>query len=144
MAASVLKTLAGIVTKPRVVREAALFVDLAISLALAVYPGSLGWVICVVFFLLRDVSTVRRRSPGKNLYKLRIVKVSDGSPVDWRMTVVRNLILLTPVLNVVDVCYFVKHARRLSDVWLKFDVVPDAVDVLPDGGDSGANPPTAD
>ena len=60
------------------------------------------------------------------------------------MTVVRNLILLTPILNVVDIFYFIKHGRRLTDVWLKFDVVQDMVDSAPQDEQDDDNPPTSD
>lgn len=144
MAAGVLKTLAGILTKPRVVREAELFVDVVICIALAITPGLFGWFLCITFFLLRDVFTAQRLSPGKSLYNLRIIKVADGSPAEWKMTVVRNLILLTPILNVVEIFYFIKHGRRLTDVWLKFDVVQDMVDSAPQDEQDDDNPPTSD
>lgn len=123
MAASVCDTLACIFTKPRIVREAEIVVDVAISLALAVIPGKLGWVACGTFFLLRDVATAKRQSPGKQLYNLKIVSVKSGEPVGVRTTVVRNLILITPVLNLFDIFHFVKSGRRKTDEWLGLDVI---------------------
>lgn len=147
MAASILHVLAGIITKPRVVREAEFIVDLSISLALAVIPGKPGWFCCVAFFLLRDVFDNKRHSPGKMLYKLRIVHAASGAEVGWRTTIVRNIILLTPLLNILEIAHFLKTGRRLTDEWLGLDVMQDAgknEDAETQQEEDNPNPPTTD
>lgn len=144
-AASVLGTLAGLITKPRVVREAELVVDVAISLALAVIPGRIGWVACVGFFLLRDAVYASRQSPGKKLYNLKIVNAKTGATIGIRMSVVRNLILITPLLHLVDIAHFVKTGRRLTDEWLGVDVRQEGGGKeTSEEGEDNPNPPTAD
>lgn len=143
-AASVLGTLAGLITKPRVVREAELVVDVAISLALAVIPGRIGWVACVGFFLLRDAVYASRQSPGKKLYNLKIVNAKTGATIGIRMSVVRNLTLITPLLHLVDIAHFVKTGRRLTDEWLGVDVRQDSGKETSEEGEDNPNPPTAD
>ena len=147
MAASILDMLAGIITKPRVVREAELLVDLSISMALAVVPGKPGWLFSIAFFLLRDVIDNKRHSPGKILYRLRIVYTATGAEVGWRTTIVRNIILLTPLLNIVEIAHFLRSGRRLTDEWLGIDVLQDAgkkEDVGTRQEEDNPNPPTTD
>ena len=147
MAASVLDTLAGIITKPRVVREAEFLVDLSISLALAVIPGKTGWVACIVFFLFRDVAYLKSQSPGKVLYKLKIVNAATGATIGWRTSIIRNLILLTPLLNIADVARFVKTGRRLTDEWLGVEVVQEEStegNTVTHNVEDNPNPPTTD
>lgn len=145
MATSVCTTLVGLVSKPRVVREAAFVVDVAISLALAVIPGKLGWVACVGFFMLRDVADAEHQSPGKSLYKLRIISTKSGNAVGWRTSVVRSIILLTPLLNFVDIAHFVRTGRRLTDEWLDIDVVQGEAEKSTDEKvEDNLNPPTTD
>lgn len=147
MAASILDVLAGIITKPRVVREAEFLVDLSICMALAVIPGKPGWLFCIAFFLLRDAIDNKRHSPGKILYKLRIVYSTTGTEVGWRTTIVRNIILLAPLLNIVEIAHFLKTGRRLTDEWLGIDVLQDAgknEDAETQQEEDNPNPPTAD
>lgn len=144
-AASVLSTLAGLITKPCVVREAELLVDVAISLALAVIPGRIGWVACVGFFLLRDAIYASRQSPGKKLYNLKIVNAKTGATIGLRMSVVRNLILITPLLNFVDMAHFFRTGRRLTDEWLGVDVRQEGDEnETSEEVEDNPNPPTTD
>lgn len=131
----------SVITKPRVFREAAFAVDVAISLTLAIFPGVFGWVACVSYFLLRDVLTASRQSLGKGLYGLVVVRESDGRQISWQMSIVRSLLMLAPPVNLVDIFYFVRDGRRLTDQWLGFDVVYDKVDDKPQNEDDGENPP---
>lgn len=109
----------GLFRRPRIEREAALVVDVILCLTLATFPGQLGNVASVGYFLLRDS---RRGGMGKRLYGLSVVKSADGSPVSWRMALLRNLLALLPLFNVVDACHFVARGRRLADEWLGTEV----------------------
>ncbi len=133
--------LVSVITKPRVFREAAFAVDVAISLTLAIFPGLFGWVACVCYFLLRDVLTASRQSLGKGLYGLVVVRDSDGRQISWQMSIVRSLLMLAPPVNLVDIFYFIRDGRRLTDQWLGFDVVYDKVDDKSQNEDDGDNPP---
>lgn len=122
MAASVLNTLAGFITKPRITREAAFCVDLSIGAALATMPGVYGWALFALFFMLRDATDTKRFGPGKRLYKLKILNAGSGNPVGWRMTIVRNMILAIFPLNVADIAHFIRTGRRLTDEWFGIEV----------------------
>lgn len=140
-----LGTLSGLITKPRVVREAELLVDLAICLALAVIPGKVGWIACVAFFLLRDAALTGMQSPGKSLYNLKVVSASTGAVIGWRTSVVRNVVLIVPVLNIVDILHFVRHGRRLTDEWLGLDVRQEKAEKdVEEEADDNHNPPTTE
>lgn len=109
----------GLITKPRVEREAAALVDLIFSFTLATLPGIAGSVAGVAYFLLRDG---RGNGMGKRLYGLEAVRAADGRRASWSMAILRNLLLLVPLFNLVDVWHFFVSGRRLTDEWLGTDV----------------------
>ncbi len=148
LAAGILRVLADLISSPRIEREFALCVDVFMAFALAVFPGVYGWIASVAFFLLRDAFSPRTYSPGKSTFSLRVVKSSDGSPASWRFTLVRNLLLLTPVL-IVDVYYFIRFGWRMTDKWLGLEVIAsqdasqnaNEVDYDASDADDDQNPP---
>ena len=109
----------GLITKPRVEREAALAVDLILTATLATFPGMFGNVAGVSYFLLRDVFGA---GMGKRLYKLVVTRVSDGGRSGWQTALVRNILLLLPIFNIVDVVRFIVKGRRLTDEWLGTEI----------------------
>lgn len=109
----------GIITKPRIDREAAALVDLIFSFTLATLPGISGSVAGVAYFLFRDG---RGNGMGKRLYGLETVRSADGRRASWRMAMLRNLLLLVPLFNLVDMWRFFVNGRRLTDEWLGTDV----------------------
>ncbi len=109
----------GLITKPRIEREAAALVDLIFSLTLATLPGIAGSVAGVAYFLLRDG---RANGMGKRLYGLETVRAADGRRASWSTAMLRNMLLLVPLFNLVDVWHFFKSGRRLTDEWLGTDV----------------------
>lgn len=109
----------GLITKPRIEREAALAVDVILSLTLATFPGLFGKVACLAYFLLRDS---RGGGMGKGLYKLTVVRSADGGKVGWQTTLLRNILTLLPLFNLVDLYRFVANGRRLTDEWLGTEV----------------------
>ena len=148
MAAGILRVLADLISSPRIEREFALCVDVFMALALAVLPGVYGWLISSAFFLLRDALAPRTYSPGKRTFGLRVVKTEDGSPASWRFSLLRSLLLLTPVLFV-DVYYFIRYGWRMTDKWLGLEVVlskghsqdSNVVDEATSDSDDNQNPP---
>jgi uncharacterized RDD family membrane protein YckC len=94
-------------------------VVLLVVLFASVPPAGLPWVfraaqlLFVVLFLLRDVLGT---SPGKVLLGLSVVRI-DSSPVRPFDSVLRNLPLLLPGLNLVEAVEVVRRsdARRLGD-----------------------------
>lgn len=109
----------GLIRKPRIEREAALAVDVILSLTLATFPGMFGKVAGVSYFLLRDVLG---GGMGKRLYGLVVMRAADGRRAGWQTSLVRNILLLLPVFNIVDVVRFVVKGRRLADEWLGAEI----------------------
>lgn len=109
----------GIITKPRVEREAAALVDLIFSFTLATLPGIVGSVAGVAYFLLRDG---RGNGMGKRLYGLETVRAADGRRASWSTAMLRSLLLLVPLFNLVDMWHFFESGRRLTDEWLGTEV----------------------
>lgn len=109
----------GLIRKPRIEREAALAVDIILSMTLATFPGVFGKVASVAYFLLRDSWG---GGMGKGLYGLVIVRAADGARVGWRTALVRNMLMLLPIYDLVDIYYFVERGRRLTDEWLGTEV----------------------
>lgn len=109
----------GVITKPRIEREAAALVDLIFSFTLATLPGISGSVAGAAYFLFRDG---RGNGMGKRLYGLETVRVADGGRASWRIAMLRNLLLLVPLFNLVDAWRFITNGRRLTDEWLGTDV----------------------
>lgn len=111
----------GLITKPRIEREAALAVDVILSLTLATFPGLFGKVACMAYFLLRDS---RGGGMGKRLYNLAVIRTADGGIVSWRTALLRNILTLLPIFNLVDLYRFVANGKRLTDEWLGTEVRP--------------------
>ncbi len=111
----------GLITKPRIEREAALAVDMILSLTLATFPGLFGKAACLAYFLLRDS---RGGGMGKRLYNLAVVRATDGCIVSWRTALLRNILTLLPIFNLVDLYRFVANGKRLTDEWLGTEVRP--------------------
>ena len=111
----------GLITKPRIEREAALAVDMILSLTLATFPGLFGKVACLAYFLLRDS---RGGGMGKRLYNLAVVRATDGGIVSWQTALLRNILTLLPIFNLVDLYRFVANGKRLTDEWLGTEVRP--------------------
>ena len=90
-----------------------------VGLLAAEPPAGLPWVyragqlVFVLLFLLRDV---RGASPGKLLLGLE-VRTRDGAPVGPFASVLRNLPLLVPLLNLYEAAAVVRRpdSRRLGD-----------------------------
>lgn len=140
LAAGVLRTLAGLITKPRVTREAALFVDVVTALALAIVP-KYGWALCLGYFVLRDTLSTTGQGAGKALYKLRIYKVKDHTPVGWKLAILRSILILMPLVNIADLFHFIRTGRRYVDEWIGVDVFPETVDNVSDNAPVEKNPP---
>ena len=119
--------LKNVLTKPCIEREAAFCIDVAICATLAIFP-TLGPVAALLYFFFRDCLPFRvPQSFGKQIYSLRIVRnaEADGRVPRWQTSVIRNLILVIPLLNLVDFWRFAKRGRRLADDWTGTHVIKD-------------------
>lgn len=105
-------------------REVAFIIDVIIVALLSVFPR-VGFFFGLLYFLFRDSLPFGAGcSFGKSLYRL-VVANSDSaqSRANWRKTLIRNIIYFIPILNLVDIYYFLRSGRRLIDIWLEIDVV---------------------
>ncbi|MBP5364922.1 MAG: hypothetical protein J6Y82_03250 [Bacteroidales bacterium] len=105
-------------TKKWLEREVAFLIDIVICATIAIFPR-IGFIISALYFFLKDALPFGGASSfGKSIYGLK-VKDADDQPVRhfWRKTIVRNLIIVIPILNLVDIYYFLKTGVRLADEW---------------------------
>ncbi len=120
--------LIGVITRPRIEREVALVVDLGLCLALISFPITLVKVVGVGYFLFRDgMAITGGQSFGKNIYDLRVVRSATKRRIGLRVSFLRNLLTLVPILNIIDLWYFIRDGKRLYDTWLGLEVVKDSV-----------------
>ena len=122
---SILALLGGIVRHPRIEREVAFVIDVCISLTIAIFPHIVAIIAAAAYFIFRDCFRIAgdRMSFGKRIYGIKVVRSDgEGFPV-WRTTLLRNLFLFVPVLNIVDICFFIGKGKRLVDDWLGTDVL---------------------
>ena len=122
---TLLALLGGVVRHPRLEREIAFVVDICICLTITIFPNKAAVVLSVAYFIFRDCFRIsgERMSFGKRLYGIRIVRSDGGGSPSWRVTLLRNLFLCVPVLNLIDICSFIYRGKRLVDDWLGTDVV---------------------
>lgn len=105
-------------------REVAFIIDVIIVALVSVFPR-LGWIFGLLYFLFRDSLPIGDGcSFGKSLYRL-VVTNNDiaKTRANWRKPLIRNIIFFIPILNLVDIYYFLRDGRRLIDIWLEIDVV---------------------
>lgn len=126
-----LSLLGGVVRHPRLEREIAFVIDVCVCMTIAIFPSKLSIAASVGYFIFRDCFRLsgQRMSFGKRIYDIRVVRSEGGGFPSWRITLLRNLFLCVPVLNVIDIFFFAYRGRRLVDDWLGTDVVVGDLDV---------------
>lgn len=107
-------------------RSVAFSIDLLSCFSLSIIP-SFGWVLALAYFLLKDANLLGSKSSiGKSIYSLRIVDADTQEPAEKGMmekTLIRNLILVVPLLNILDIFHLMNHGVRLADQWTGLTVV---------------------
>lgn len=99
-------------------REVAFSIDMIICITLAIFPR-IGFIISILYFFLKDSLPIEGGSSfGKSIYNLKVKEKDEQQHrFFWQKTIVRNLILIIPILNFVDIYYFLKNGIRLADEW---------------------------
>lgn len=121
--------LLNLLLSPRLEREVAWLCDLALAATLCVFPSVLGLVAGVAYMTLRDaLPLLGRRSFGKSIFDLRVVRTADRQPAPGQVALLRNLLLAVPPITIIDVVRFATTGRRLTDEWLGTDVACDKRD----------------
>lgn len=106
-------------------RLMAFFVDCAISFGLSMFP-KIGWIFGLIYFLLKDSLYFNKgQSFGKKIMKIKVVYTSTNeSLINYpQKSIIRNLILLIPFLNLVEIYFFLFRPQRLGDLWSETSVV---------------------
>ncbi|MCF0189930.1 MAG: hypothetical protein HUJ96_01580 [Marinilabiliaceae bacterium] len=107
------------VHSPIVEREMAFIADMFIIMAVSVFP-KIGWIIGLLYYLLRDVLPLKGdASFGKGIYNMHVLYHNGEQRVvvKWYKSIMRNVMVLIPVLNIVDFYYLLSTGKRLADVW---------------------------
>ena len=121
-----LQLVSNALSSPIIEREIAFVVDLFVVAALTFIP-IIGLPLAIVYFLVKDILPFSgNTSFGKSVSPIRIVNAQDNTPLSKQFlfkAVVRNVIILIPVLNIVDGFYLISTGKRLADIWVETDVV---------------------
>lgn len=107
-------------------RVIALALDLIICLTLAIIP-MFGPGLSLLYFLIRDGLPVKQKSGfGKSIYNLHVVSAGTRRRAPIGRIVVRNVMLLVPLLNLYDIWCFVSTGERLADKWTNTEILKTA------------------
>lgn len=114
------------ISSPIIERIFAFVVDIFVAVALTVVPV-IGVGLAGLYFFVKDILPFNgKTSFGKAVYHIRVVNIQDNSPLTKQMmfkAVVRNIFILIPLLNIVDLYYLLSTGKRLVDIWIETDVV---------------------
>ena len=107
-------------------RVVALILDASIALALSIIPV-VGYIVGALYFFLKDALPLANgESFGKHLYQLKLVDRETNQDLGkgkFEKSIIRSLILITPIINIIDIVYFIKHEHRLADEWVNTSVI---------------------
>ncbi|MDO4461712.1 MAG: hypothetical protein Q4C30_04340 [Bacteroidia bacterium] len=113
------------ISSPIIERFFAFVVDVFVMVAFTVIPV-VGIVLSGVYFLIKDIVPLNgHTSFGKAVYHMRVVNTQDNAPLSKLMmfkAVVRNIFILIPFLNIVDIYFLLSTGKRLIDTWIETDV----------------------
>ncbi|MGD0433346.1 MAG: RDD family protein [Acetobacteraceae bacterium] len=81
-------------------------------------PALVGYALCFIYFIVFEAAW--GATIGKFVTRLRVVRESDGAPIGWRDSIIRNLFrivdgLLLYLVGFLIICFVKKH-RRLGDI----------------------------
>ena len=103
----------------------AFVIDCAIAFGLGMFP-KIGWIFGVIYFLLKDsLYFTKGQSFGKKIMKIQVVSDHKNEPlINYpQKSLIRNLILLIPILNLVEIYFFLLRTKRLGEIWSETSVV---------------------
>lgn len=113
----------NILTAQWLEREVAFFIDIIICCTLTILP-KLGIVLAIIYFFMKDALPWSfGRSLGKSIYGLKVITTDNEPNTLFRRTIVRNLIMIVPILNIIDIYYFISSGNRLADEWTGTKVI---------------------
>ncbi|HHT99740.1 RDD family protein [Xiashengella succiniciproducens] len=112
-------------TAPLTERIIAAVIDIVIVAGLCFFPR-IGWILGLIYHLGKEsMPFMNGQSCGKHLLKIKVVNIPQLTPITGQheKSVIRGLVMLIPVLNLIDLWWFVSRGYRLADKWAETTVV---------------------
>ncbi|MCG8578978.1 MAG: RDD family protein [Bacteroidales bacterium] len=100
-------------------------IDLSIVLGLSLFPR-IGWLFGLIYFLFKDsLGILKGQSFGRRLFKIKVISLEDGNDLIAKpdKALIRQIVLLVPILNLIEVFYFFFRDERLGAKWSSTTVV---------------------
>lgn len=100
-------------------------IDLSIVLGLSLFPR-IGWLFGLIYFLFKDsLGILKGQSFGRRLFKIKVVSKEDGMSLTNKpdKALIRQIVLLVPILNLIELFYFLFRKERLGAKWSSTTVV---------------------
>lgn len=106
-------------------RLLAFIIDLSIVLGLSLFPR-IGWLFGLIYFLFKDsMGLLKGQSFGRRLFKIKVVSKEEGESLinNPNKALIRQIVLLVPVLNLIELFYFLFRQERLGARWSSTTVI---------------------
>ncbi len=100
-------------------------VDLGIAVGLSLFPR-IGWIFGLIYFLFKDSMPFNKgHSYGRRLFKIKLVSKVDGQLLinAPEKSLIRQIVLLIPLLNLYEVYLFFFENVRFGEQWSETTVV---------------------
>ncbi len=95
-------------------------------IAVMSFMPPIGTFFGVLYFFMRDALPFDfKASVGKGIYGFRVLSVDSDErrSLPWYKSVIRNLMILIPGINILDLYSFLRYGQRRSDQWFGIEVV---------------------
>ncbi|WP_439185296.1 RDD family protein [Carboxylicivirga taeanensis] len=106
-------------------RLLAALVDISICLGLSLFPR-IGWIFGLIYFLFKDsLPLLNGQSFGRRLFKIKVISKADNKSLSGApdKALIRQIIFFVPLLNLLELYYFLRKEERLGDIWTDTKVV---------------------
>ncbi len=112
-------------TAPFTERIIAALIDIIIVIGLCFFPR-VGWMIGIIYHLTRDsMPFLNGQSFGKHLMHIKVIALPQKTSLTKypEKSIIRGLVTIIPILNIIDIWYFMTKGYRLADKWAETTVV---------------------
>ena len=106
-------------------RILAAVIDVSITFGLTLFPR-IGWIFGLIYFLFKDcLPFTNGQSFGRRLFNLKVVHIKDGSSLVGNpdKALIRQIIFFVPILNLIEVYYFLFRKKRKAELWSETEIV---------------------
>jgi len=113
------------ITAPLTERIIAALIDIIIAIGLGFFP-KIGWMIGIIYHLTRDsMPFLNGQSFGKHLMQIKVITLPQKKSLTKypEKSIIRGLVMLIPILNLIDLWYFISAGYRLADKWTETTVI---------------------